>query len=391
VEPTRSGPLAGLKVIEMASIGPGPFACMVLADHGAEVVRIDRIPQPGASGFASIATQPAIVDRGRQSIAVNLKDPQGIALVLDLVATADVLIEGYRPGVMERLGLGPDACLRRKPTLVYGRMTGWGQTGTLAHTAGHDINYIALTGALHAMGSADRPPTPPLNLVGDYGGGGMLLAFGVLAAVLHARQSGAGQVVDAAMSDGAALLMAPIYGMLARGAWRDAREQNFLDGAAHFYGSYRCADGRFLAIGPIEPQFYQLLIDRCGLDAEAFRPQWESANWPALRKQLEALFATRTRAAWCELFDNTDACVSPVLSLHEAPAHPHNASRQTFVTAHGLTQPAPAPRFSQTPSPMPSAAPQPGDQSRTLLASLGRSAQQIDALIAAGVVYERKA
>ncbi|MGE0333263.1 MAG: CaiB/BaiF CoA transferase family protein [Ramlibacter sp.] len=383
----RSGPLAGLKVVEMAGIGPGPFACMVLADHGAEVIRVDRIPRADPSEFAKTANRPSIVDRGRSSIAVNMKDPRGVALALDLIATADVLVEGYRPGVMERLGLGPAECLQRNARLVYGRMTGWGQSGPLAQTAGHDINYIALTGALHAMGPADRPPSPPLNLVGDYGGGGMLLAFGVLAAVLEARSSGHGQVVDAAMSDGAALLMAPIYGMLARGAWTDAREQNFLDGAAHFYGTYRCSDGGYLAVGPIEPQFYRLLLELCEVRDSDFSAQWDRARWTGLRKKLEGVFASRTRDQWSALLEGTDACVAPVLSMQEAPLHPHNQARRTFDSSRGAWEPAPAPRFERTPSSLPPPAPDLGGQSRAILRGLGHEDSAIDGLLAAGVIH----
>jgi alpha-methylacyl-CoA racemase len=307
--------------------------------------------------------------------------------VLALVARADILIEGFRPGVTERLGLGPEACHARNPRLVYGRMTGWGQHGPLAQAAGHDLNYIALSGALHAIGPKDRPPPPPLNLIGDYGGGGMLLALGVVAALFEARQSGQGQVVDAAMTDGAALLMAPLYGMLAKGSWRDERESNFLDGAAPFYGSFECADAKYVAIGPIEPQFYRELLDKCAVDDPQFAQQWERSEWPALKTKLAALFKTRTRDAWCALLEGSDACFAPVLSMREAPLHAHNVARATFVESAGVTQPAPAPRFARTPSALPPVAPPIGAHSRELLRGLGHGDAQIDELLRSGVVF----
>jgi alpha-methylacyl-CoA racemase len=343
-----SGPLAGVRVLELAGIGPGPFAGMMLADMGAQVTRVDRIPDAKATAVQTLLRNDGYVDRGRRSIAINTKEPRGVETVLRLVERSDILIEGFRPGVTEKLGLGPAACHARNPRLVYGRMTGWGQTGSLAQAAGHDLNYIALTGALHAMGPKDRPPAPPLNLVGDYGGGGMLLALGVVAALFEARQSGRGQVVDAAMTDGTALLMAAQYGMLAKGAWNDQRESNFLDGAAPFYGSYECADGRFVAIGPIEPQFYRELLQKCGIEDPQFTRQWERAEWPALRAKLAALFRTRSRDQWCALLEGSDACFAPVLSMAEAPQHPQMKARGTFIELDGVVQPAPAPRFSRT-------------------------------------------
>ncbi|MGQ3115221.1 MAG: CaiB/BaiF CoA transferase family protein [Hydrogenophaga sp.] len=383
-----SGPLHGVTVIELAGIGPGPFAGMMLADMGAEVIRIDRMPPPGGgSALEALMRNDSVVDRGRRSIALNMKDPRAVETVLRLVDKADILIEGFRPGVTEKLGVGPKDCLARNPKLVYGRMTGWGQTGPLAQAAGHDLNYIALSGAVHAMGPADRPPAVPLNLVGDYGGGGMLLALGVVAALYEAQRSGQGQVVDAAITDGAAVLMAAQYGLQAKGFWHEERASNFLDGSAHFYGNYLCADGRYLSVGAIEPQFYRLLLEKCGITDAHFARQWERAEWPALREKLAALFLQKSRDAWCELLEGSDACVAPVLSMAEAPAHPHNRARGTFVEQGGAVQPAPAPRFDRTPSELPAAAPAIGRDSRDILRSLGRSDAEIDALVAAGVVH----
>lgn len=376
-----SGPLATLTIIELAGIGPGPFACMMFADMGARVIRVDRPPARGGGLLDSLMHNDGFVDRGRESLAVDLKHPEAVEAVLRLVEKADILVEGYRPGVAERIGLGPDVCLARNPRLVYGRMTGWGQTGPLAKAAGHDINYIALSGALHPLGCADRPPPPPLNLVGDYGGGGMYLAVGLLAAHVAARTSGRGQVVDAAMSDGAALLMAPIFGMMAKGHWVDQRGANFLDGAAHFYRTYECADGKFLAVGAIEPQFYQLLLERCGIADPDFAHQWRSDLWPALTEKLAAVFRSRTRDEWSVCFDDSDACVAPVLSMREAAEHPHNAARGTFVTSGGSPQPAPGPRFVATPSALPDPAPETGQHTRALLEELGYAPGQIGDLL----------
>jgi alpha-methylacyl-CoA racemase len=382
------GPLSHLTVIELAGIGPGPFACMVLADLGATVWRVDRLPgPPSRGGLEDLMRNDSIVDRGRRSIALNMKDPRGVEAVLRLVERADVLIEGFRPGVAEKLGLGPEACRARNPRLVYGRMTGWGQSGPLSQAAGHDINYIALSGALHAMGPADRPPAPPLNLVGDYGGGGMLMVVGVLAAWAEAQRSGQGQVVDAAMSDGAAMLMSAQYGLMAKGFWQDRRESNFLDGAAHFYGTYECADGRYVSLGAIEPQFYRELLTRCGIEDPQFQRQWDSGEWPALREKLAALFLTRSREQWCALLEGTDVCFAPVLSMEEAPTHPHNAARGSFVQADGVLQPAPAPRFDRTPTQLPPRAPAPGADTRALLAQAGYASADIEALCAAGVAH----
>ena len=345
-----SGPLQGLKVVEMAGIGPAPFAAMMLADQGADVLRIRR-PGPGAVD----PPEPRfdVLGRGRHLLELDLRDPQCCAAVLDVVAHADILIEGFRPGVMERLGLGPDICLERNPPLVYGRMTGWGQTGPLSLAAGHDINYIAVSGALHAIGSPGETPTVPLNYIGDFGGGGMLLAFGVMCAVHESRRSGRGQVIDAAMTDGAALLSAMMYGMKAAGQWSNQRGENMLDGGAHFYDSYVCADGKCVAIGAIEAKFYATLRERCGIDDPLFDQQMNPQQWPLLKQRLTALFKTRTRDAWCQLLEGTDACFAPVLDWDEAPAHRHNVARKTFVTVDDVVQPAPAPRFSRTPSGMP--------------------------------------
>jgi len=335
------GPLSGLRVVEFAGIGPGPFAAMLLADMGADVVRIDR---PGTAHRPTDVTL-----RGRRLVQLDLKKPADISSALVLLDQAEVLIEGFRPGVMERLGLGPDVVLGRNPKLVYGRMTGWGQEGPLAHVAGHDITYIAVAGALGAIGSADKP-MPPLNLVGDFGGGSLYLCMGILAAVLEARRSGRGQVVDTAMSDCVANLTTAFHGMMAAGAWKPEREANMLDGGAHFYGTYACSDGKFIALGSIEPQFYALLRKHAGLDDPAFDEQRDPKGWPALRSKLAAVIATKTQAEWTALMAETDVCMAPVLSLAEAPLHPHNVARGTFVQVNGVTAPGPAPRFFGTPS-----------------------------------------
>jgi alpha-methylacyl-CoA racemase len=384
------GPLAHLTIIELASIGPAPFACMMLADMGARVIRIDRIPSgtPGADGLEDLMRNDGIVDRGRQSVAVNMKDRRGVEAVLKLLERADILVEGFRPGVAEKLGLGPGDCHARNAKLVYGRMTGWGQTGPLAQAAGHDINYVALSGALHCMGAADRPPVPPLNLVGDYGGGGMLLVAGVLAAVVQAQQSGQGQVVDAAMTDGASLLMAAQYGLMAKGFWHDARGTNFLDGTAHFYGTYACADGRHVSIGAIEPQFYAKLLQLCDISDASFQRQWDEGEWPALREKLAAVFSKKPRDEWCALLEGSDACFAPVLSMTEAPSHPHNAARGTFLMQDGIAQPAPAPRFDRTPAKLPPKAPQAGQHTAAVLEAAGFNSADIAALVGAGVVHD---
>lgn len=340
------GPLEGVKILEIAGIGPGPFAGMMLSDMGAEVVRIDRADR--AHGGDPENPPKDILARGRRSVAVDLKNPQGVEVVLAMVEKADVLIEGFRPGVMERLGLGPEICLARNPGIVFGRMTGWGQEGPLAHAAGHDINYIALTGALHAVGRRDQAPVPPLNLVGDFGGGGMLLAYGVVCALLEKARSGQGQVVDAAMVDGASALMGMIYAMKSMGVWRDERGTNMLDTGAHFYDVYETQDGKYVSIGSIEPQFYALLLQQLGLEGEELPPQMDREQWAALKVRVAGIFKTRTRDEWSAIMEGTDVCYAPVLDLEEAPEHPHLKQRKTFVEEAGVIQPAPAPRFSRT-------------------------------------------
>jgi alpha-methylacyl-CoA racemase len=381
------GPLTGLKIIELVGLGPCPFAAMMLADMGAEVIRIDRKTKPGADNpYPMLGTKYDVMARGRRSLALDLKHPDARELVLKLVEQADILIEGFRPGVMERLGLGPDDCMSRNPKLVFGRITGWGQTGPLAHAAGHDLNYIALSGMLHAMGRADSPPSPPLNLVGDFGGGAMMLAFGVVCAALEAKNSGKGQVVDAAMTDGAALLGAMMYGLRARGSWRDAREANMLDGGAPFYDTYACLDGKFLSVGAIEPQFYAQLLALSGATDPDFQKQWSQKRWPELKAKFAALFATRTRDDWCALLEGTDACVAPVLDMTEAPRHPHNAARSTFIEVDGVIQPAPSPGFSRTAPEAGQGPAAPGQHSAAILADWGWSSDSIETLQSAGVI-----
>lgn len=338
-----NGPLAGLRVLEFAAIGPVPFCGMLLSDLGADVVRIDR------KGDVKPAPAHRITSRGRRSIGVDLKNPDDLETVLALVEQADGLIEGFRPGVMERLGLGPDVLLKRNPRLIYGRMTGWGQTGPLSKAAGHDLNYIAISGALHAMGDGDGRPRPPLNLVGDYGGGALYLAFGLLAGLLNVKNGGEGQVVDCAMTDGAASLMAMFYELRGAGLWTDDREANLLDGGAPFYDTYECADGKWVSIGAIEPQFYALLREKAGLDDPEFDGQMNRSAWPDLKHKLAVVMRTKSRDEWCEIMEGTDICFAPVLSMAEAPEHAHNAARGTFTTIEGVVQPAPAPRFSGTP------------------------------------------
>jgi len=379
-----SGPLSGIRIVEIAGIGPGPFAGMMLADHGAEVIRIER--PNAAPGLAPPHTD--ILARSRRAVAIDLKRPQGIAVLRDLVRSADGLIEGFRPGVMERLGIGPDVLLADNPKLVMGRMTGWGQTGPWAGMAGHDIDYIALAGALHAYGRAGQQPTPPINMVGDFGGGGMLLAFGMASALLHAARTGQGQVIDCAMVDGAALLMSMIWSFRAAGFWQDERGVNLLDTGAHFYDTYETADGKYLAVGAIEPQFYAELRRLAGLAADpAFDAQMAASDWPALKQKLAAMIRTRSRDEWTAIFDGTDACVAPVLSMAEAPAHPHNAARGTFIQEQGVVQPAPAPRYSATPTRAPTMATgQTGADTDAVLHGLGYDAAGIAALKQAGIV-----
>lgn len=371
------GPLHGVKVVEFAALGPAPMGAMLLADLGAEVLRIERKATVTGRPTADLFDPKIdILNRSRRVVTLDLKKPEAIETALRLVAGADVLVEGFRPGVMERLGLGPEVCLARNPRLIYGRMTGWGQSGTLASTAGHDINYLSLSGALHAIGEAGGKPVVPLNLVADCGGGAMLLALGVLAALVEARGSGRGQVVDAAMTDGAAVLMSMMYTLKAMGQWTQERGSNLLDGGAHFYDTYQCRDGKWLSVGAIEPQFYALLLDKAGIADPAFRAQWDRAQWPALKKKLAAVLLTKTRDEWCAVFAGSDACVAPVLDMDEAPSHPHNRSRNTFVEVNGVTQPAPAPRFSRTVPAMPTAPTVDGDAG-AVLADWGFAAAEI--------------
>ncbi|HEX6858960.1 MAG TPA: CaiB/BaiF CoA-transferase family protein [Caulobacteraceae bacterium] len=372
------GPLSGLKVLEFAGIGPGPFCGMLLSDLGADVVRIDR----KGSGRSSPAD---ITARGRRSVALDLKNPQAVETCLKLMETADAVFEGFRPGVMERLGLGPEVALKRNPKLVYGRMTGWGQFGPYAKAAGHDMNYIAITGALHAIGTSEKP-VPPLNLVGDFGGGALYLAFGLLAGVIQARETGQGQVIDCAMSDGAASLMAMFYGFKAMGMWRDERRSNLLDGGAHFYDTYQCSDGKWISIGSIEPQFYALLLEKTGISDPEFKNQMSRDHWPALREKLAAVIATKSQADWCAIMDATDVCFAPVLDLDEAPRHPHNVERQTFVELAGVVQPAPAPRFSATPGEIQGPPPGIGAHNDQALADWGFSGSDIEALKGSGAL-----
>ena len=379
-----SGPLQGVKVVELAGIGPSPYTCMLLADAGADVLRVDR-----ASGRP--VTPPSgghwdLLNRSRRSVAIDLKHPDGVGLVLDLVAEADALVEGWRPGVAERLGLGPDDCLGRNPRLVYGRMTGWGQEGPLAPTAGHDIDYIALSGALWSVGRAGEAPVPPINLVGDFGGGGMLLAFGLVAAILEARSSGRGQVVDAAMVDGAASLMTMTFAFHELGWWHEERGVNILDTGAHFYEVYATADDKWFAVGAIEAQFYAELLRVLGLEGEELPAQQDREQWPAMKERFAAIFRTRTRDEWAELFAGTDACGAPVLSPWEAHTHPHNAARETFVEVNGVVQPGPAPRFSRTPSSVKRPPPVAGQDTDEALGAWGIDEGRISKLRSAGAI-----
>ena len=376
------GPLSGVRVIEIASLAPAPFGCMIFSDLGADVLRVER---PESCGPGMPPPRDPLV-RGRRSVGLNLKDPEGVRLLLRLAERADVLVEGFRPGVAERLGFGPEVCARANPRLVFARMTGWGQQGPLAPTAGHDIDYIAVSGALHGIGRPGERPVPPLNLVGDFGGGGMLLAVGVLAALVERGRSGLGQVVDAAMVDGSALLDAFLYGMIARGLWRTERGTNLLDGGAPFYDTYEAAGGGYLAVGALEPQFYAELLAGLGLDGADLPGQLDQAGWPVLRERFAAVFATKTRDEWAEIFAGRDACVAPVLTPEEAPGHPHNAARGTFTEAGGVVQPAPAPRFSRTGAGPPRPPGRPGADTDAVLAELGLSGGQIAGLREAGTV-----
>ena len=373
------GPLNGLRVIELAGIGPGPFCGMMLSDMGAEVIRVDRVSNQLRGAEGSAAARPRdVLARNRRSIAVDLKQPEGIEVVLKLCETADALFEGFRPGVTERLGLGPEDCMARNERLVYGRMTGWGQEGPLAQAAGHDINYIGLAGALHAIGEEGQKPVPPLNLIGDFGGGGMLLAFGLVCGMLEAQRSGKGQVIDAAMVDGAAVLMAMFFAMGDR--FSDRRGTNLLDTGSHFYNTYETKDGEHVCIGSIEPQFYQLLVEKSGVDPNRFGPQMDTGQWGDFKDELVEVFKARTRDEWCEIMEGTDVCFAPVLSIFEAPEHPHNKHRDTFVDVEGIVQPAPAPRFSRTAPAISHGARIPGEDSVDVLADAGFTEEDIDAL-----------
>jgi len=369
------GPLEGVKIIEVGGIGPGPFCGMMLSDMGADIVRIER-----KGGLTLSEPRYDILTRNRRSVFIDLRNPKGVEAALKMIAQVDALQEGFRPGVMEKLGLGPDVCLQKNPKLVYGRMTGWGQQGPLAKAAGHDINYISLSGALHAIGRKGQKPVPPLNLVGDFGGGGMLLAFGMVCALFESQKSGKGQVVDAAMVDGSAALMALIYGLKASGMWMDRRGVNLLDSGAHFYDTYETADGKYISLGSIEPQFYALLLERAEIEGPEFQNQLDLQKWPELKKKLTDLFKTKTRDAWCDVMEGTDICFAPVLSLDEAPEHPHNRERQTFVDVDGVIQPAPAPRFSRTQPELQRTPPTPGQDTLSVLADFGFGPDEIDDL-----------
>ncbi len=378
------GPLSGVRIIELAGIGPGPFCAMMLADMGADVIRVER--SAAVRGGDPEVPPADVMLRGRRSIGIDMKSPEGLEAVMKLVESADGLIEGFRPGVTERLGVGPDDCLARNPRLVYGRMTGWGQDGPYSQAAGHDINYIALAGALESMGRKGEAPVPPLNLVGDFGGGGMYLAFGMVCAILEARQSGEGQVVDTAMVDGAASLMTFFHGFRAMGIWDDERGTNLLDTGAHFYDVYECSDGQYVSIGSIEPQFYAVLREKMELTDEKWDQQMSRSMWPELKDELTARFKEKTRDEWCEIMEHTDICFAPVLSMAEAPQHPHNVARGTFVERNGVVQPGPAPRFSRTEAEIQRPPAHAGQHTDELLADVGYSADEIAALREGGSV-----
>ena len=371
--------LKGTKIIEIAGIGPAPFAGMLLADMGAEVILVDRKQNYGKGSKFEVS------GRGKKSIAVDLKSEKGIELVLKLIESADALIEGFRPGVMERLGLGPELCLQKNEILIYGRMTGWGQTGPLANAAGHDINYISLAGALGSTGRNGEPPAPPLNLIGDFGGGGMLLALGICAALVNVKNGGKGQVIDAAMTEGTAQLMSMIYGMKASGFWTDQQQSNLLDGATHFYDSYECKDGKFVSLGSIEPQFYSILLDKMELDSNEFSEQMNKEKWNEYKAKFKKVFLSKTRDEWCEIMEGTDICFAPVLSMDEAINHPHNKERNSFSTIDEVTQPSPAPLFSETPSKIKHLQNPIGRDTKEILDSIGWT-EQIDDLISSNVI-----
>jgi alpha-methylacyl-CoA racemase len=378
------GALSGYRVIELAGIGPAPMCAMMLSDMGAEVLRIDRTADAGL-GIA-METKYNLLNRGRRSVAFDLKRPEAAEALLRLVERADALIEGFRPGVMERLGIGPDQCLSRNPRLVYGRMTGWGQEGPLAHAAGHDINYIALAGALHSIGRKGETPVPPLNLVGDFGGGALYLALGIVTGLLEAQKSGKGQVVDTAMVDGVASLMTAIYGMRGAGVFTDNRGENMLDTGAHFYDAYETSDGKYICIGSIEAKFYEELLRLSGLKGEELPRQLDRKSWPAMKERIAKLFRTKTRDEWCRIMEGSDVCFAPVLSMEEAPRHPHNRQRATFVEENGVIQPAPAPRFSRTPSAIQRPPARPGEHTEEALRDWGFSASDLERLRACGAI-----
>jgi alpha-methylacyl-CoA racemase len=375
------GPLNGYTVLELAGIGPAPMGCMILADMGAEVIRVERAAAAGSELFTDVSL------RGKKSVALNLKDPQGVETLLRMVENADVLVDPYRPGVCEKLGIGPDVCLARNPRLIFARMTGWGQEGPLAHAAGHDINYISITGALYATGPKDEKPELPLNLVGDMGGGGMLLVTGVLAALLETANSGEGQVIDVAMVDGAAQLMWMFHGFQAMGFWdADKRKSNMLDGGAHFYNTYECADGEYVSLGSIEPQFYAELVRLAELPAEDFGNQNDREQWPAMEDKLAIIMKTKTQAQWCELMEGTDVCFAPVMTFMDAPSHPANVARNTYIEVDGLTQPAPAPRFSRTPSSVEHGAHKAGQDTDQILQAMGFAQTDVTSLRESGAI-----
>lgn len=375
------GPLNGYTVLELAGIGPAPMGCMILADMGAEVIRVERAAAVGSEPFTDVSL------RGKKSVALNLKDPQGVETLLRMVENADVLVDPYRPGVCEKLGVGPEICLARNPRLIFARMTGWGQEGPLAKAAGHDINYISITGALYATGPKDEKPVLPLNLVGDMGGGGMLLVTGVLAALLETANSGEGQVIDAAMVDGAAQLMWMFHGFQAMGIWdADKRRSNILDGGAHFYNTYECADGEYVSIGSIEPQFYAELVRLAELPAEDFGNQNDREQWPAMEDKLAVIMKTKTQTQWCELMEGTDVCFAPVMTFMDAPSHPANVARNTYIEVDGLTQPAPAPRFSRTPSSVEHGAHKVGQDTDQILQAMGFAQTDVTSLRDSGAI-----
>ncbi len=381
------GTLSGYKIVEFAGIGPAPMCAMLLADMGADVLRIDRA-EDAALGI-TLDAKYSLLGRGRKSVAIDLKQPEGVAAAMKLIEKADALLEGFRPRVMERLGLGPDECLKRNPKLIYGRMTGWGQEGPLAHAAGHDINYIALSGVLASIGRRGAAPVPPLNLVGDFGGGGLYLALGVVAGLLEAQKSGKGQVVDSAMVDGAASLLTAIYGMHASGMWSDQRGDNILDTGAHFYDVYETKDGQYVSIGSIEAKFYAELLKRSGLEGQEMPRQMDRKAWPDLKEKFAALFKTKTRDEWCKIMEGSDICFAPVLSMAEAPNHPHNQLRGTFVEVEGVVQPGPAPRFSRTPSKIQRPPAKPGEHTEEALREWGFSPAELEKLRSAGAIGVR--